>query len=790
MELHFLNAPMPLTKVYEQLPDGTILKTPYPNAYEVTSMVEQVADLPQFEDALKRHAQQWHCLVKGKLSRQLVSESRAGTTDSTAATDWICLDIDGLPEIPAAKNANAQVDLVLDTLGLGDVSYILQWSASYGVENKAIRAHVFMLLAKPAAAPLIKQWLIHLNHMVGMLRSAMKLTKTGNAISWPLDVSACQNDKLIYIAPPTLKGGIKNLFPRGGRILRIDKDQAAVTLPTDFSTAKNRELTDIRIAELRAADGLPKRKNTYKMVGNTEVLAKPDSCTISEMKQERGFVYFNLNGGDSWAYYHPENNPDFIHNFKGEPAYLTKELLPEYWEQLTAQGSRADSQGRSFLAFCDRATSAYWRGTYDAPNDALELHTAKNETQIRHFAKQHGMPLGDYIPEWDLIFDPHDNVRVDHATKRVNRFTLSQYMRATARQVKAIPTTINRVIDHVLGHDPAVIEHFINWLAFILQERDRTLTAWVLHGVPGTGKGILIKHILQPIFGAPHVTMRRMEELNEPYNHFMEQALIVFVDEMQAKALHNEEGVMAKLRNFITESQITIRGMFRNAYDARNYTNWIFASNKPDPVAIPENDRRMNVAKYQPKRLDVTDKDLVKIEAELQAFHDYLLYYQVDKQAARTVLDTADRNTLISISASSVDTATSALLEGDFQFFVDQMPSSDAYKTNALEMNRVEDYRKVLTALLDRTNTATGACAITRDELRTMFDYAVGDMPKSPNKFTSLLKHHRLHMTNVRVANATPRGIYVEWQNRTSWAAYTRAISVAKPAVAPMKRVK
>jgi hypothetical protein len=466
---------------------------------------------------------------------------------------------------------------------------------------------------------------------------------------------------------PDAQGRDQEPVPARRRILRVDKDQAAVTLPTDFSTAKNRELTDIRIAELRAADGLPKRKNTYKMVGNTEVLAKPDTCTISEMKQERGFVYFNLNGGDSWAYYHPENNPDFIHNFKGEPAYLTKELLPEYWEQLTAQGSAPTAKGAASSPSATGPRAPTGAAPTTRPTTRSSCTQAKNETQIRHFAKQHGMPLGDYIPEWDLIFDPHDNVRVDHATKRVNRFTLSQYMRATARQVKAIPTTINRVIDHVLGHDPAVIEHFVNWLAFILQERDRTLTAWVLHGVPGTGKGILIKHILQPIFGAPHVTMRRMEELNEPYNHFMEQALIVFVDEMQAKALHNEEGVMAKLRNFITESQITIRGMFRNAYDARNYTNWIFASNKPDPVAIPENDRRMNVAKYQ----------------------------------------------------------------------------------------------------------------------------VIGNMPATPNKLTSLLKHHRIHIDKVWINNATASGIKTTWGDQTQFPAWLAQLQPKLPAnVLPMKKAK
>jgi hypothetical protein len=91
------------------------------------------------------------------------------------------------------------------------------------------------------------------------------------------------------------------------------------------------------------------------MHGNDEVMAKPDVCTITDMKTERGFVYLNLNGGDSWAYYHPENNPDLIRNFKGEPAYLTKELLPDYWEQLHSKvNATVTSQGLMHLALCDK----------------------------------------------------------------------------------------------------------------------------------------------------------------------------------------------------------------------------------------------------------------------------------------------------------------------------------------------------------------------------------------------------------------------------------------------------
>lgn len=140
-------------------------------------------------------------------------ESRAGSTDRSSTTEWLVLDLDGLPENLGVASSGGQVisvpltiDLFLNELGMNDISYIVQWSASYGVENQKLRAHVFVLLDKPYAAQLLKQWLIQKNHEIPLLSTAMTLTKSGNAISWSLDISACQNDKLIYIAPPILKG--------------------------------------------------------------------------------------------------------------------------------------------------------------------------------------------------------------------------------------------------------------------------------------------------------------------------------------------------------------------------------------------------------------------------------------------------------------------------------------------------------------------------------------------------------------------------------------------------------
>lgn len=785
MKIVFLKAPIPLTKTYVQLKGGGIEKHPYPNVYEVTSIEEQCKDMKEFEVLIKKHAALGHTLLKGLINRPLKTESRKGSTDSNAVTDWIVLDLDGLP------NCNT-VEQFLGALGLGDIAYVVQYSASYGIENKHLRAHVFMQLAKPMAAPLIKQWLIDMNHRIDLLRNAMGLTKTGLAISWPLDISACQNDKLIYIAPPLLKGGLKDPMANKQRILYVHKLHTTLTIAGPVPSAEtNKEKTNKRINELREQAGIPARKFQFKMVGSNQVMTKPDAATISEMKIDRGFVYLNLNGGDSWAYYHPENNPDFIFNFKGEPTYLTKELLPDYWEQLTQTTVKTNSAGLMYLTFLDKRSSSYWRGTYDAGTDTLELNAAKTETQVRHFAKQHGVPLGDFIPEWEMIFDPHNPNRVDTNNKIVNTFQPTKYMKAKVTPVKTIPPMIQKVIFHAVGSDQAVFEHFVNWLACILQYKTRMQTAWVLHGTEGTGKGLLMNNIIKPLLGKTQTASRQMDALDEAYNHWMEKAFVVFIDEVQTKALDNEKGVMAKLRNWITEETITIRAMYQASYDVENRCNFIFASNMADPVVINANDRRHNIAVYQPQRLMMTEKDVLKIEGELQSFYNYLMTMKADKGLAGRLIDTDDRKALISISETSVDIAANRLMEGNFEFFLDQLPSNESYKRNALKANKVEDYKDALLSMLDRTDRNTGVCHISRDELHTLFDYTIGNVPDTPNKFTSMLKHHRIHMSKVWIAPKAVQGIKVTWTQPDKLNDYREIISPTPSMpekIAPIKK--
>jgi hypothetical protein len=315
-----------LTKTV-QMVNGELKINPYPNVYGVTSHTVEVADIDQFHQAVLEHAAKGHCLLKGTLNRELVNESRGGTTNTMQETQWICLDIDGLPGINSAEKFIALLPEYFH-----DVNYVSQASCSMGINpEKGYSAHIFMLLNKPVSAPLLKEWLIHLNLTIPTLRQNIRANKNYTAPRWPLDASTCQNDKLIFITPPVLKDGVVDQF-QGDRIQLVEKERGALPLnldpiDADYNDREGRQVLNKK----RKAAGKPEHKFKTKTVDDVQVLIDAGKITISEIKEERDFVYMNLNGGDSWGYWHSVTNPKILYNFKGEPNLLLEDVAPGYY---------------------------------------------------------------------------------------------------------------------------------------------------------------------------------------------------------------------------------------------------------------------------------------------------------------------------------------------------------------------------------------------------------------------------------------------------------------------------
>lgn len=758
MDIAFLSAPVPLTKTYKQL-RGRIEKSNYPNTSSFTSYTETPKRLEDFYAAIVEHAKQGHCLLKGQLNRNLVEESRAGSTESNQATEWVCLDIDGLEvESPQA---------FMDAIGLGSVSYIVQYSSSYGVLDDLLRCHIFCLLDKPVAAPLLKQWLIDVNFNTELLCSQMSLTPSGNGLHWPLDITTCQNDKLLYIAPPNLIGVPDPLQP-DERYQLVKNKGTHFKLPKQIGTVSaNRSRIDDKVNELRLEAGMPKRKaSKYNSIGPVEFVANPDQCTVTGIKEDRGFVYLNLNGGDSWGYYHPVDKPDFIYNFKGEPTYKTKDLVPDYWHDQQRKVEEAEESGEvvTHLAFRDFNSAKYYNGWYDPDTRELVLKQAASEKQLADYMASQGRALSDRIPIWSMEFLPSEDwtLNREYDPPVINTFVQSPYLQAKRpSKAPSVPTLIARIIHHALGGDEEVTDRFYNWLAAVMQKRVAIGTSWVLSGTQGTGKGLICNKILRPILGDTYVQQKRMDELDEKFNDFMEQCIFLFVDEVQLSEMRNGRALMQRIKNQITEERISIRGMHRAGQMMVNHVNWVFCTNMPDPIYLTSDDRRFNIAPFQPNKLLITSEEIEAIEDELQQFCDYLMMREVDFDLARAVIMTEQRERLINTSSTSIELACDAVRRGDLQFFLDELPSDSQSFVLPDTMLKLSQYKRALREVIE--HASTGGKGVGRDVLHTLLRYVLPDCPTSSHKFTSLIKHHGLYVQSMRIGTRTTRGIEVDW---------------------------
>src|SRR5574343_160367 len=572
MKVTFLSADRPLTKTYIFSASGYD-HTPYPLTAEFTSHLEHVTSIEDLYVALVAHASVGHCLLKGNLQRSLKHESRAGLT-AAEPTELLVVDLDGL------DLQGRTLDELLTDLGLGNTSYVLQYSASYGIKP-GFNAHGFFLLKSPVAAEYLKSWFKWKNLSLPFLRNQISLTRTGVALHWPLDCTVGQNDKLIYIAPPTITG---KEDPVKERITLNIREKSHVTL--DMPPSGLDEQANDLIRQLRSASGLKEHKLAvvYSKTYQVETLKNPDHVSITGVKRNGDFTYVNINGGDSWGYYHNTIKPEILHNFKGEPLYLLREIAPEYHKEakLYARTVRIAAHRPQELngkpqrwVINRRDEGKYYKVTY-IPNSGVTLDPAQTLKHVEDWCISHNILIPEAIEDWDVVFDPTSVNPVDVRFKRINLYQPTIYKLNTTAD-EDCPEDYMRLLTYVCGDSEVATKRFINWLAYIWQTGKKPKTAWALHGTYGTGKGRLAK-VLSALFG-PQFVVTSPEAVSEFFNAAIERAQILWIDEVTTDAWDNSK-ITPKLRNWITEDEIPMRAMRKDMRNAKNYMGIIISANE------------------------------------------------------------------------------------------------------------------------------------------------------------------------------------------------------------------
>lgn len=768
MLLNFLSAKMPLTKTFTSLPNGEVDKSAYPLVRNFTSHEAEVHTPEDFYKLLVAHAAHGHCLLKGRLKQTLINEPRAGMTDPIEATAWSCFDLDNVRDV---SSIDEFVDTVLPA-AFHNADYVLQYSASAGITpGGGLRAHLFFMHDKAFTPEQAKIFLTELNLKNPVLSRQVSLSANGTALRYPLDRTVCQNDKLIYIAPPTLGEGLIDSLAEG-RISLVRRAQRLVSF--DWTTVERPAAVEAavqaKVDELRQAAGMRRKVAKFRALRDGElVLTNPDVAVVTGEKRARGFTYLNINGGDSWGYYFQDDNPRFLKNFKGEPICVLADFLPTYWAQIQDR-LRNERQGAQPFAFRHRATDTIWNGVHDPVNNRIIDLAPTARSNLQDFFSQYNLDVPQ-IEDWDYGFHPGNPVRIDFEARFCNQWEQSEYMKR-AEPTGQVPPTIDRVIRSVMANDAECYHHFLNWLACIYQTHMKTGTAWIFHGVEGTGKGVLFSEILMPLFGERYCRSKKIEALEDRFNADLEYCLLFNLDEARFDDARSTRRLINKFKNMISEPYQEIRAMRSNAVQVQNYTNYIVTSNEYDALAISETDRRFSVAPRQDVKLVLTAADIETIRAERLAFAGFLKGYKIDPQKARTALNNEAKCKLREASQDALEQMCQAVVDGDLDYFMQYVEVGVPSTPNLAAWSA---YLATLRSWLDGANRRY---VVSRDELLAAYIYlfAPSQVP-GPHKFARMLAHKNIVLkpSHCAIKRCTARGVQVQWKATDEQLAMWRA---------------
>jgi hypothetical protein len=325
--------------------------------------------------------------------------------------------------------------------------------------------------------------------------------------------------------------------------------------------------------------------------------------------------------------------------------------------------------------------------------------------------------------------------------------------------------------------DDATYNHFIKWLAHIVQFRTKTQTAWIFAGIEGTGKGTLFHQILTPILGADQTAIITQDQADEQFNGYLRSNMLLFLDEGDIESSKQADRMLAKFRSIITEPTIPIRMMRANMIQVDNYTNLIIATNKNMPIKLTDGDRRYNVAPRQNRKLEITPEEYQRIGSELEGFTGHLMAQQIEMGDALRVLHSQARVDLQELSKTVADNFFIALKEGDLDFFADSL-----LETIPLNNPGYLAYARVVNSWMTTAGTQVN---VDIKDLLVVYQHLSGNEGITDKRFGHLAARQDLEGVRVRIKGVLRKMFritfidrdYNEWLNRNP-----------KPNIVPIRR--
>jgi hypothetical protein len=768
----------------------------YPRVKRMNSHSHFVGDnrdgLEEMFSLFQRHSAGGHAFLKGTLRKPLENESRAGQTDKFALTQLLVIDIDGLPldDLPSAPFSQTDVEQVARRVlhylpePLQNVSFIAHAGSSFGVVQDRVSMHLIFMLARPVGPEGMKEWLIQLNFENEQLRELLSLTPQNMSIKYIIDPVLANNSHLLFIAHPTFRGRDNPFTDDADRWALIDNGPVKIDLIpmlADVCPQQNKLAIDKRLNELRKDKGLqkfkPKMRTVVGMNGEKiRVVSNPDAMRIEYAYENDEFVYFNINGGDSNAYFCPKHNPDIIYNFKNEPPFELSRANPALYEWYIDKYAEVIRERSDTLpvVFRDFASDKHYAVLVDPAADAVTRMAEIQKANLDDWMAEQGRSIPDPIPTWDIEFNPQSEIVFDPYKKRLNKFQLSPMMRdpqeilpqyhctlgTAGDPLKELCPTISKIIWSICGAAETEYEYFLNWLAAALQLRRKLSTAWVFSGVPGTGKGLFYDHILRPMIGENYARKKRIDHLEDKFDAHMAETLFVVFDEFRLADARDGGKTLNKIKDEIAAETGEVRAMRQESVTRRLWANYLFFSNHNDTMRIEEGDRRFNIAPPQMTKLQHRYPEIIaelpRIEEELPRFASFMMNYAINEQAARTCLENEAKERMKENAMGWHEQYCLALRRGDLDYFIDDLMEASASSDVTAVFTQNSAKKIVMSWINDALNKQPSIIPVPL--LHDVYN-ALAPQETTRKKFATMLGRNDIAVQKIQHNGVRERGI-------------------------------
>ena len=781
MELHYLISSIRPSKQYKLNEVRA-----YPNIKNFTSTVDNVENIKEFyASLLKQQAAGNSVLLKGLLDKPLDNESRAGAVGAMTHTQWFVLDIDGLGD---------DLDAILKKLGLDKFSHIVQFSSSYGIKlhdqpiKPGLRAHVFFRMDRSVRPSYLKDWFkqLCLQHFT----DEMQLTPSGHSLTWPLDPSVAENSKLIYIAPAVCEAPYVDALSPKQRITLVNRDAefvpATVTRPaTPHQAAVNKNNAEKLILKRRGDVGLSKSRPKLKAYNSgLQVLLNPEKVPMEYSHDDRGFAYYNMNAGDSLAYYHPSDNPTIIYSFKPEEhPFRFQDVDPIGYEAAMIRAQEYKFENKQAMRGVGRnlETDKFFSYLYEPEHETVQLWTIARGNIDDHLAN-HNMSTPDPIPDFTTVFDPTVDRVFDPFNRWINTHSDTIFGRsyrhnpsldieygAIDTEASKVAPNIMALMDHVLGNDHEVLRWGINWLGYIMQVREKPGTALVVHGVPGSGKNVFFENVIKPLVGSDYYSERRMDALIDKFDSWSANQRFILINEANEIAMTNEGSrIGERLKNMITEDNMSIRAMNVDSVNTKTYYAVALASNSTVPLVLDSADRRFTIAVRQERKLydvftDISHFNFIEtIKSELHAFAQYLYSIPVNDRMAHQSLMNDARMEMVEGGKTSTQEFCDAVKAGRLDYFISHIPLEALQMTYSTNILTIANSAKIL--LTNFLKNVGEEIPVANDELRLLYSLVTGNFQSNSIRFGRMLGKHNIHTAeSLRRDQRRFRGVRMRW---------------------------